>query len=147
MHNPLGTATYYEVGGRLHPRSFQERQRVLDHHLEQHRALSANLYIGIYDVNGNREVDEDFLNTPWTKVLSSAGTRDGNDLITYVVMGAASSRSNFAHWFAGYKNLTDLTAVAVATPTEWTCRAPPASGGPLRGRHQAQIVGNIPTGP
>ena len=143
VHNPLGTATYYEWAGDSIRGRFKNDNAYWTITWNNTEHTSANLYIGIYDVNGNREVDEDYLNTPWTKVLSSAGTRDGNDLITYVVMERGIKPVNFAHWFAGYKNLTDFDGRRGSDTYGVDVSGTTSLEGLFEGDTKLQIVGNI----
>lgn len=73
---------------------------------------SAELYIGIYNQLGSHIVTETWDETPWTSVLSDAigasGTRNGNNVITFISMQNGITPQNFALWFANYANLADF---------------------------------------
>ena len=73
---------------------------------------SAELYIGIYNQLGSHVVTEGWEDTPWTAVLSDAigatGTRNGNNVITFISMQNGITPQNFAKWFANYANLADF---------------------------------------
>ena len=105
---PIDTAVYYTwVADSLRGR-FQNDNAYWRIVWNDNEHTSANLFIGIYDVNGDREVTEDWEHTPWTEVLSTPGTRDGNDLITFITMERGITPVNFEYWFADYANLGDF---------------------------------------
>lgn len=66
-----------------------------------------------------------------------------NDLITYVVMERGIKPVNFAHWFAGYKNLTDFDGRRGSDTYGVDVSGTTSLEGLFEGDTKLQIVGNI----
>lgn len=101
------------------------------------------LTIGIDNPAGNRVVTETWEQTPWTEALSTEGTRDGNNLITFITMERGITPTNFAFWFANYANLTDFNGRADNDELGLDVSQTTSLEGLFQNDRKLSIVGNI----
>ena len=101
------------------------------------------LTIGVDNPAGNRVVTETWEQTPWTEALSTEGTRDGNNLITFITMERGITPANFAFWFANYANLTDFNSRADNDELGLDVSQTTSLEGLFQNDRKLSIVGNI----
>ena len=88
-------------------------------------------------------VTETWEQTPWTEALSTEGTRDGNNLITFITMERGITPTKFAFWFANYANLTDFNGRADNDELGLDVSQTTSLEGLFQNDRKLSIVGNI----